>query len=930
MPNGTVRSISVRLLAEVGNYVQGIGRAKAATGDLITELSKSEQARQNFQRLGTGMLVAGAGIAAGIGLATKAAIDWETAWAGVVKTVDGTDAQLAALEDELREMARTLPASHAEIAAVAEAAGQLGIATEDVASFTRTMIDLGVTTNLTAQEAAVSIAQLANVMGTSTDDVDNLGAAIVDLGNNSATTEADIVAMAQRIAGAGATIGLSEADVLGFSAALASVGINAEAGGSAISRAMIEIESAVRDGGDELETLAEVAGMSAAEFSQAYEDDAAGAIATFIEGLGQMQASGQDVFQVLDQLGFSEIRLRDALLRLASSGDTLNRSLDRSAEAWGDNVALAEEAEKRYDSTAAQLQIARNQINDFAISMGETFLPVLGDVAERVGSFAEFMAELPGPVQAVIGTTAALTAGILLLGGTAITAVTKIAAYRAAMASLQAQGGATATAVGRVNRGLRGAVVWGGRAAVAFAGLQIAGQVVSSVFGDQLEPNLEATELGLRRWAETGEVSGEAARVMGQDFEHLETAIADLGREGFWTQVGRGIARFAEFFHDDFEGSLARAEERLSTFDAAMAQMVRSGNLEDAAQAWSMLTDMAEEQGVSMEDLTALFPQYQAALELAEEQSGDTGDGMTQMGDDAAAAAEDVDALKEAFDRLFGIQMDIDRATIAYHQGLRDLTAELQEGTRTLDLNTQAGLDNSSALLDQVDKIKDVREANIESGMAIEDANELYQQQIDDLVDLAVQAGFNEDEIRDLIDAYRDIPERVTTDVHTNFTSSGRPPAGLAADGRQAYNRHGGVYVNRDGGVYAAQHGLLRRAAIFPPRSPATFAFAEPATGGEAFIPRLGDTARSLAIADVAAQWHGGRVVAGDGASQLGAAQQFSMGSPTIVNQITVVAQPSQRGDELADALMRTISYQVERRGGGNVQDALGTTGVRR
>src|SRR5690606_21928693 len=140
-------------------------------------------------------------------------------------------------------------------------------------------IDMGEATNLTAEEAAVAIAQMANVMGTSVSDVDRLGAAAVDLGNSSATTEADTVSMAQRIAGAGATIGVSEADVLGFSAALASVGINAEAGGSAISRAMIDIESRVRAGGAELEELARVAGMSADAFRDKYERDAAQAIA---------------------------------------------------------------------------------------------------------------------------------------------------------------------------------------------------------------------------------------------------------------------------------------------------------------------------------------------------------------------------------------------------------------------------------------------------------------------------------------------------------------------------------------------------------------------------------------------------------------------------------------------------------------------------
>src|SRR5690606_28087446 len=151
---------------------------------------------------------AGAAIAGGLGLATKAAISWESAFAGVKKTVDDTEAGYAALEAELRDLTSVLPAAHEEIAGVAEAAGQLGVQRENIVDFTKVMIDLGESTNLSADEAATSLAQFANVMGTSLDDVDRLGSVIVGLGNNFATTEADIMAMATRLSGAGRQAGL--------------------------------------------------------------------------------------------------------------------------------------------------------------------------------------------------------------------------------------------------------------------------------------------------------------------------------------------------------------------------------------------------------------------------------------------------------------------------------------------------------------------------------------------------------------------------------------------------------------------------------------------------------------------------------------------------------------------------------------------------
>src|SRR5690606_645023 len=157
---------------------------------------------------------------------------------GVIKTVDATDEQMAMLRQGILDMSSELPSSASEIAGVAEAAGQLGIQVDNILGFTRVMSDLGVATNLEANEAATALARLANITGMSQTDFDRLGSTIVALGNNLATTEAEIVAMGLRIAGAGSQIGLTEAQILSFAGAMSSVGIEAEAGGTAISRVM--------------------------------------------------------------------------------------------------------------------------------------------------------------------------------------------------------------------------------------------------------------------------------------------------------------------------------------------------------------------------------------------------------------------------------------------------------------------------------------------------------------------------------------------------------------------------------------------------------------------------------------------------------------------------------------------------------------------
>lgn len=147
-------------------------------------------------------------------------------------------------------MAKEMPTSAVEIAGVAEAAGQLGIQTDNILGFTKTMVMLGDSTNLSADEAATALARLANITGMPQDSFQKLGSTIVALGNNFATTESEITAMGLRIAGAGSQVGMTEAQIMSFSAALSSVGIEAEAGGSAFSTLLSNMQLAVETGSE--------------------------------------------------------------------------------------------------------------------------------------------------------------------------------------------------------------------------------------------------------------------------------------------------------------------------------------------------------------------------------------------------------------------------------------------------------------------------------------------------------------------------------------------------------------------------------------------------------------------------------------------------------------------------------------------------------
>lgn len=371
--------------------------------------------------------LAAAGVIAGLKKTADAltsccssSIEFESAMAGVAKTTDLTQEELGYMADAIQDMSTRIPASTTEIASVVESAGQLGIAKEDLLSFSEVMINLGVATNLSSTEAASALAKFANVVGMAPANYERLGSTIVALGNNFATTEADIVSMATRISSAGAIIGLKEPQIMAIATALSSVGIEAEAGGTAISKLLKQFETMVATGDDSLKDFAEVAGMTADEFAKAWKEDAVGALGLFIDGLGQIDDAGGSSIAVLEDLGLTEERLSTAVQSLSSSRGILQSALSTADSAWDGNVALAEEAATRYETTESKLKLLSNACDNVKEAIGQRLTPAVGDLAEagkNVLSWAEDMIEnseflVPLLFGAAAGMTAIVAAAV--------------------------------------------------------------------------------------------------------------------------------------------------------------------------------------------------------------------------------------------------------------------------------------------------------------------------------------------------------------------------------------------------------------------------------------------------------------------------------------------------------------------------------------
>lgn len=320
---------------------------------------------------GLGAMATAAGVA--IGASIKMGMEFESAFAGVRKTVNATEEEFKSLEKSILEMSTKMPMAAAGLASITESAGQLGIKNENLIEFTRVMADLGVATNLSGEAAATTLARLANITGMSQGDFDRLGSSIVALGNNLATTEAEIADMALAIAGAGSQVGMSEAQILALSGALSSVGIEAQAGGTAISTLIIDMKKATNEGGSSLNEFAKAANMTAKEFKEAFEKDAAGAIQSFIAGLSTAEQRGSNAFQLLEDVGIVESRMTRAMLGLSGATEVLNGAFETSNKAWQENTALVNEAAQRYETTESKMQMLQNSLTLTGITAFEKF-----------------------------------------------------------------------------------------------------------------------------------------------------------------------------------------------------------------------------------------------------------------------------------------------------------------------------------------------------------------------------------------------------------------------------------------------------------------------------------------------------------------------------------------------------------------------------
>lgn len=418
---------------EVIDYSASLSKLKTEMSDTENAIKQNNEAMQNFHKHGKDVEEAIDKMAEVLALnelagkfneikdalldCSNAAIDFESAFTNVTKTVDGSEEQMAKLKEDILVMSSQLPYTAEEIANISSIGGQLGVTIDDLSEFTQIMLGLGSATTLTAEDASTMVAQFQNITGLGTDNLNNFASALVELGNNSATTETKIMEMAQRMSSSATMAGMSETQILGLATALSSVGIESSMGGTAVQKMIEKIQEAYHKGGDSAKKYAKVMGLSVSDFKKVVETDMGEAINLLIKGIG----SSEDAYTTFaDDLGINEARLKQAMMALATSQKDASYYTEMANSAWEDNIALQEEVGRKLETTESKNQIIENSYQNLKIAIGEQLNPVitsfkegLGDIAQKVTQWVKDNPKLVKQIGSIVMAVAGVSAGLL-------------------------------------------------------------------------------------------------------------------------------------------------------------------------------------------------------------------------------------------------------------------------------------------------------------------------------------------------------------------------------------------------------------------------------------------------------------------------------------------------------------------------------------
>ena len=418
-----VESIVIGLNVDMKSANDKLKKELGTTSAMLARVF-SGGASAAFASVTAGAVGAVAALGAAMALTVGASSKFEDSFAGIKKTVNASESEFDKLAVSIRTLATEIPIATSQLNQIGELGGQLGVKTSGLPIFIDTIAKLGVATRLSTETAALSLARLQTIFQLPENEVDNLASSLVDLGNNFAALEDEILSTSLRLAAGAKVAGATVADTLAIATALQAVGVQSQAGGTAMARVFQAITMALQGGQKEMAVFAEVTGLGVEGFRSLATENPAQALNIFLRGLSNASDAGRNLVDILEDLGLKQQRTIRALLAVSEAGDLLTETLTTANVAYDLNIALQEEANKRFETAKSQAKLMKNAFTELRIEIGNFFLPALKNILAGLTGTALAMTDneksakgMSNSLIAFVGVVGAASSAIMLMVG---------------------------------------------------------------------------------------------------------------------------------------------------------------------------------------------------------------------------------------------------------------------------------------------------------------------------------------------------------------------------------------------------------------------------------------------------------------------------------------------------------------------------------
>ncbi len=333
--------------------------------------------------IGAGYLGATNGIDSTIG----AAMRFESAFADVRKVVDGTDQQLEYIRQTIKQMSTEIPIASEDMAALFAAAGESGIATNDLKQFAEMAARVGIAFDMSAGDAGESLAKLKTQFGLSVAETGDLADAVNHLSNNMASKAKDITDYLLRIGSLSQMAGFAKEEVAALGSAMIAAGAPAEIAATAmqnVAKAMTRGEFAKKGQRE----VAAALGLDLPTLAKQMQKDAPKALKSVLTAISKQ--SKDKHIALLSAFFGDEAK---AFAPLVGNIKLLDQALDSVSDKAKYGGSAFREFTARANTTANVLQLLRNRFSNIFETFGEGFLPTIRNAANGINDVLDTLGE---------------------------------------------------------------------------------------------------------------------------------------------------------------------------------------------------------------------------------------------------------------------------------------------------------------------------------------------------------------------------------------------------------------------------------------------------------------------------------------------------------------------------------------------------------